>query len=184
MTELATIHHWPQVERPILVMAMEGWVDAGLAATTATANLLGAMPNQLIATFDEDELIDYRARRPTLRIVNGIDTELHWANIRLLAATNRTGRTVLVLTGPEPDMRWHQFVSEVVQLASRLEAELVVGLVPSRPPCRTPDRSAWSVLRPRPTWPAGSGTCPPPLTYRQGCKVRWSSLSARPTYRR
>ncbi len=128
MTELATIHHWPQVERPVLVVAMEGWVDAGLAATTATANLLGAMPNQLIATFDEDELIDYRARRPTLRIVNGVDTELHWATIRLVAATNRTGRTVLVLTGPEPDMRWHQFVSEVVQLTSRLEAELVVGL--------------------------------------------------------
>ena len=38
------------------------------------------------------------------------------------------GRTVLILTGPEPDMRWHQFIAEVVQLASRLEAKLVVGL--------------------------------------------------------
>ena len=86
------------------------------------------MPNQLVATFDADELIDFRARRPTLRIVNGVDTELRWASIRLLAATNRTGRTVLILTGPEPDMRWHQFVSEVVQLTSRLEAEMVIGL--------------------------------------------------------
>ena len=33
-----------------------------------------------------------------------------------------------MLTGPEPDMRWHQFIAEVVQLASRLEVELVVGL--------------------------------------------------------
>ncbi len=128
MTELATIHHWPEVERPVLVMAMEGWVDAGLAAASATANLIGGMPNELVATFDADELIDFRARRPTLRIVNGVDTELRWASIRLIAATNRRGRTVLILTGPEPDMRWHQFVSEVVQLTSRLEAEMVIGL--------------------------------------------------------
>jgi predicted ATP-grasp superfamily ATP-dependent carboligase len=128
VTELSTIHNWPQLERPVLVMAMEGWVDAGLAAATATANLLGAMPNELVATFDDDELIDFRARRPTLRIVNGVDTELHWGTIRLVAATNRTGRTVLILTGPEPDMRWHQFISEVVQLAARLETEQVIGL--------------------------------------------------------
>ncbi len=128
MTELATIHHWPELERPVLVVAMEGWVDAGFAAATATANLLGAMPNELVATFDPDELIDFRARRPTLRIVNGVDTELRWSAIRLLAATNHTGRTVLILTGPEPDMRWHSFIAEVVQLASRLEATLVVGL--------------------------------------------------------
>jgi predicted ATP-grasp superfamily ATP-dependent carboligase len=128
VTELATIHHWPQLDRPVLVVAMEGWVDAGFAAATATANLLGAMPNEVVATFDPDELIDFRARRPTLRIVNGVDTELRWSAIRLLAATNHNGRTVLILTGPEPDMRWHSFIAEVVQLTSRLEATMVVGL--------------------------------------------------------
>jgi proteasome assembly chaperone (PAC2) family protein len=128
MTELTTVHSWPTLERPVLVVAMEGWVDAGLAAGTAAASLLAAMPNELLATFDDDELIDYRARRPALRIVNGVDTELRWSTIRLLTATNRTGRSILILTGPEPDMRWHQFVSEVIQLASRLEVERVVGL--------------------------------------------------------
>jgi predicted ATP-grasp superfamily ATP-dependent carboligase len=128
MTELASIHNWPTLERPLLVMAMEGWVDAGLAAGRAASALLGAMPSELVATFDADELIDFRARRPTLRIVNGVDTELRWATIRLIAATNRTGRSVLLLTGPEPDMRWHQFIAEVVGLATRLEVEVVVGL--------------------------------------------------------
>jgi proteasome assembly chaperone (PAC2) family protein len=128
MTELVNVHDWPALERPVLVIAMEGWIDAGLAAATATIHLLGAMPNQLVATFDADELIDYRARRPTLKIVNGVDTELRWSAIRVHAATNRTGRSVLSLTGPEPDMRWHRFTAEVVSLASRLEVELVLGL--------------------------------------------------------
>ena len=125
---LATIHTWPAVERPVMVVCLDGWIDAGSAATTALNHLLNGMPHELVATFDSDELIDYRARRPTLRIVNGVDEELRWPELRLHAATNRTGRTVLILSGPEPDMRWHRFSAEMVSLARRLEVEMVIGL--------------------------------------------------------
>ncbi|HEX4865524.1 MAG TPA: PAC2 family protein, partial [Acidimicrobiales bacterium] len=128
MSELAQVRAWPALERPVLVVAMEGWIDAGIGASAAVSHLLASMPNELIATFDADELVDYRARRPTLRIVNGVDTDLRWPEIRLLAATNRTGRTVLILTGPEPDMKWHRFIQEVISLASRLEVQMVLGL--------------------------------------------------------
>jgi predicted ATP-grasp superfamily ATP-dependent carboligase len=128
VTELAQMRSWPALERPVLVVAMEGWIDAGVGAAAAVAHLVASMPHEVIATFDPDELVDYRARRPTLRIVNGVDTELRWPEIRLLAATNRTGRSVLILTGPEPDMKWHRFVQETVALAARLEVEMVLGL--------------------------------------------------------
>lgn len=128
MPELATVHKWPAVERPVLVVCMEGWIDAGMAAGNALGHLMGSMPTDLVATFDSDELIDFRARRPTLRIVNGVDKELRWAEIRMHAATNRTGRTVMILAGPEPDMKWHRFIAEVVALATRIGVEMVVGL--------------------------------------------------------
>jgi predicted ATP-grasp superfamily ATP-dependent carboligase len=127
-SSLATVHQWPALERPVMVVCLEGWIDAGTAASAALSHLLAAMPNDLVATFDSDALIDYRARRPTLRIVNGVDKELRWPEVRLHAATNRTGRTVVILSGPEPDMRWHQFSRDVVALARRLEIERVVGL--------------------------------------------------------
>lgn len=127
-SELAHLHKWPALERPILVMCLEGWIDAGLAAVNAVSHLLTAMPHELVATFDPDELIDFRARRPMLRIVNGVDTELRWADITLRSATSRTGRTALILSGPEPDMRWHRFSEEVVTLASRMGVEMVIGL--------------------------------------------------------
>jgi predicted ATP-grasp superfamily ATP-dependent carboligase len=125
---LVHVRSWPNLEHPILVICMEGWIDAGLAAASAVSHLLASMPSDVIATFDADELIDFRARRPTLRIVNGVDEELRWPEITLHAATNRTGRTVLVLSGPEPDMRWHRFGAEVVALAGRLGVEQVYGL--------------------------------------------------------
>jgi predicted ATP-grasp superfamily ATP-dependent carboligase len=57
-----------------------------------------------------------------------VDQDLRWSEIHLHAATNRTGRTVIVLSGPEPDMKWHRFIAEVVGLASRLGVEMVVSL--------------------------------------------------------
>ncbi|MCL2395506.1 MAG: PAC2 family protein [Acidimicrobiaceae bacterium] len=129
MSDLVKIHRWPTLDRPVLVMALDGWVDAGLAAGSAAATLRTSLPHHLLATFDSDRLIDHRARRPTLRIKNGVPTELRWPEIRLdVAVVSPAGRSILMLTGPEPDMRWHEWSHEVVQLVSRLGVELVVGL--------------------------------------------------------
>jgi predicted ATP-grasp superfamily ATP-dependent carboligase len=128
VTDLVTVRSWPTLERPVLVVGLEGWIDAGQAASVAMSTLRGSMPCEVLATFDDDQLIDYRARRPVLRIVDGVDTALSWPELRLEAATNRTGRSLLLLSGPEPDMRWHAFVAEVVALAARLGVSMVVGL--------------------------------------------------------
>jgi predicted ATP-grasp superfamily ATP-dependent carboligase len=128
MSPLARLHSWPELDRPVLVVGLEGWIDAGQAAATAMSALRKGMPHELLATFDSDELIDHRARRPVLRIVNGVETDLRWPELRLEVATNSTGRSVLLLSGPEPDMRWHQFTDEVMALAARLGVEMVVGL--------------------------------------------------------
>jgi hypothetical protein len=129
MTELAQITRWPeQLQHPVLVMAMEGWIDAGLGGGAAMAALLSGMNSELLATFDDDALIDHRARRPVMRIRNGVNTGLTWPEIGLRWGTDASGRSVITLSGPEPDLRWRQFTTEVVALAGRLGVELVVGL--------------------------------------------------------
>jgi len=139
---LVTIHSWPTLERPVLVVCLDGWIDAGFAANHALGQLMASMPNQLVASFDSDELIDFRARRPVMQIVNGVDTLLRWSQIQLHAATNPTGRSVLVLAGPEPDMRWHRFVADTVSLASRfgVEAVYALGAFPAPVPHTRPIR--------------------------------------------
>jgi len=125
---LASVHNWPKLDRPVLVLGLEGWVDAGGAANQAVSTLAEAFPRELVATFDSDALIDHRSRRPVLRISHGIYGQVAWPELRLYSQTQTGGRSLLILSGPEPDLRWHQWSAEVVALGQRLGAEMVIGL--------------------------------------------------------
>jgi proteasome assembly chaperone (PAC2) family protein len=126
---LAKVHRWPdQLERPVLVLGMEGWIDAGLGAGAAASALVAALSTETLATFDSDLLLDQRARRPIMRVVNGVNTGLTWPEVELRWGTDASGRGVLVLVGSEPDMRWRQFTDEVVDVGRQLGVQLVVGL--------------------------------------------------------
>jgi predicted ATP-grasp superfamily ATP-dependent carboligase len=124
----ASIRSWPQLEHPVLVLGLEGWVDAGYAGATAVNALLESVPHEVLATFDSDALLDQRSRRPVLRISHGTHGGLTWPELRLFSATETEGRSLLVLAGPEPDLRWHEWTDEVVALGLRLGVEMVVGL--------------------------------------------------------
>jgi len=53
----------PDLNEPVLVIGLEGWIDAGLGASTAVATLLETTPTEVLATFDTEYFIDQRARR-------------------------------------------------------------------------------------------------------------------------
>ncbi|HEX3622695.1 MAG TPA: PAC2 family protein [Acidimicrobiales bacterium] len=118
----------PELDRPVLVMAPEGWIDAGLGGAGAVGALLAAIETEVVATFDTDRLLDHRARRPASHIVDGVYTDLVWPRIDLLAGHDADGRAVLVLAGPEPDHEWGLFAEAVAGLAELFGVHLVVGL--------------------------------------------------------
>ncbi len=116
------------LDQPVLVVVLEGWVDAGLGADGAITTLLSAAPTELVATFDGESLIDQRARRPVVHISQGVNEGLTWPVIQVRAGTDRVGADVCYLVGPEPDFRWPTFVSSVVGLAAELGVRMVVGM--------------------------------------------------------
>lgn len=122
---------------PLLVVALDGWVDAGSAATTAAARL--AAGADVVATFDTDRLYDYRARRPTLEIADGRPDRLTWPELALRRA-RVGGRDLLVLVGPEPDYRWRELEAAVVDLAGRLDVAgwISLGAIPAAVPHTRP----------------------------------------------
>jgi hypothetical protein len=127
----------PDLIAPTFLVAFDGWVDAGAAATTA-AGLL-AEGGEVVATFDADLLFDYRARRPTLEIVGGRPASLDWPELSVRRA--RVGhRDLLVLSGPEPDLRWHELSEAAVELAERLGVAewICIGAIPAAVPHTRP----------------------------------------------
>ena len=122
---------------PTFVVAFDGWVDAGSAATTALERLSDEAP--VIATIDADRLFDYRARRPPLEIIDGRLTEITWPELVVRRA--RVGdHDLLVLVGPEPDYRWRAFVADTVELTARLGVHewISMGAIPAAVPHTRP----------------------------------------------
>lgn len=121
---------------PVLVSAFEGWVDAATVGTSAATHLAGT--GEVVARFDTDALVDYRARRPPIDIVDGSMKSIEWPEIAVRRA--HLQRDLLVLTGPEPDYRWRGFAAAVVDLALRLGVVEAVslGAIPAAVPHTLP----------------------------------------------
>lgn len=129
---MSELLHWiaapPTLRRPVLITALDGFVDAGSAASTASAFLRHRWRAEPIARFDGDALIDYRARRPTVVVDSGVVRRVDWPTLELLAATLDGPRDAVLMVGPEPDTRWRAFGQAVVGACDRLAVDQVVQL--------------------------------------------------------
>src|SRR3979409_1246002 len=97
MSPLFELVERPDLESPVVVLALDGWVAAGLRAGHARATLLGVLDTVTVAVFDSDELLDHRARRPTMHLVDGVVTGLTWPTVELQAASDTDGNDLLLL---------------------------------------------------------------------------------------
>jgi predicted ATP-grasp superfamily ATP-dependent carboligase len=118
-----------RVGRPmVLVHALQGFVDAGSAATIVGQHLLDTLEHQVVATFEVDELIDYRSRRPTMVYDHDHYASFQAPRLQLHAVQDAKNEWFLLLTGPEPDVQWERFVAAVRQLVEHFAVTTTVGL--------------------------------------------------------
>lgn len=115
-------------EGPTLVVAMHGYADAGLSVESSADHLKAALESRPLATFNSDELIDYRSRRPavTIDIDQPVEIESLDLDIRVLKDTE--GKPFLLLSGPEPDLRWESFTKAVAELVTRFDVKNTICL--------------------------------------------------------
>jgi PAC2 family len=118
----------PQLDAPVLLVALDGFVDAGSATRLGVEAMRSGADGRPVVRFDVDQLVDYRSRRPPLTF----DTD-HWASYAPpeldVVALSDTGDTdYLLLAGPEPDTQWERFAAAVEQLVRRLGIRLVINL--------------------------------------------------------
>jgi len=121
------IDRWPDLRDPVLVVALSGWVDAGLAGAGAAAVLSDQLESAAgFGRVDLTDLVDLQQTRPSVHLVDGATREIKWPAVDLVAG--KAGRDVVLCHGPEPSLRWRAFGEELMQMSQRLGVSMMVGL--------------------------------------------------------
>lgn len=129
MSDAYVLHQeLPQLDRPVLVVMLTGWIDASAAAAAAMAVVQEECNAEPLATFDGDAFIDYRARRPSMELREGVSTKLTFPDIELRVGRDPGGNDVLMLSGPEPDSQWRRFATAIGDLAEQLSVRRMIAL--------------------------------------------------------
>ncbi len=148
--ELYTLLATPVLDAPVLLIHLTGWIDASGCAADARDLILDQIDATPVASFETEWLIDHRARRPLMHIIEGVNTALDWPEISLVRGTDSTGNDFLLLHGAEPDHNWRAFCDAVVQLAHRFGVRRVIGLgaYPASSPHTRPSRLSTTASTP------------------------------------
>src|SRR6478736_3362828 len=95
----------------VLVHDLAGDFDAAHAGALAGAHLLATLQHEVIARFDADSLVDYRAHRPRMTFSGDRYESFSAPQILLYALEDDAGKPFLLLHGAEPDYAWERFVT-------------------------------------------------------------------------
>ncbi|HEU5043557.1 MAG TPA: PAC2 family protein [Nocardioidaceae bacterium] len=113
---------------PVLLHALEGFLDAGNASALAVAHVMEGSSGRVVASFDVDAFYDYRARRPPLTFAEDHYEEYDAPRLVVRLEHDAQGTPYLLLHGPEPDTYWEAFAVAVREVVERFGVRLAVAL--------------------------------------------------------
>jgi predicted ATP-grasp superfamily ATP-dependent carboligase len=117
----------PELSGAVLLHHFDGFMDAGSAGSTLVSHLLETHEHRVLARFDVDELLDYRARRPTMTYADDRWETYDAPELVVHLLHDTAGTPFLLMTGPEPDRRWEAVVAAVRALVERWGVRLTVS---------------------------------------------------------
>jgi proteasome assembly chaperone (PAC2) family protein len=121
------VYERPTLERPVLIVAFQGWNDGGQAATLAAGYLARLWGARKFADIDPELFVDFQATRPRVTLTDGSTRKIEWPeNVFYRARIPGTNRDAVILVGVEPNYRWRTFTDLVADLVRDLGIEMVV----------------------------------------------------------
>jgi PAC2 family len=111
----------------VMLVALGGFMDAGHTQRLLTDHLLASTESTVVVSFDVDQLIDYRSRRPPMVFDANRWTGYADPALALHRLVDQDGTPYFLLTGPEPDFQWERVTEAVRQLVAALGVDLVVS---------------------------------------------------------
>lgn len=111
-----------------MIVACEGWNDAGEAATDALEHLAQLWQAEPVAALDPEEYYDFQVNRPRVVLDKG-RRRIQWRTTRILVADPpQLARSVIIVNGIEPSFRWRAFTMELMEFAEQAGVSTFVTL--------------------------------------------------------
>lgn len=118
----------PKLARPLLLVAFEGWFDAGTCATGAVEWIRSHTEAETFAHIDPEEFFDFQENRPAIEKTLTGERVLAWPSVHCHAVHAAPPHDLVLVAGVEPRMRWRAFCEAVVEVAVATECQMVVTL--------------------------------------------------------
>lgn len=126
-----------------MVVAFEGWTDAGDAASGAVKRLIEACELEAFDEIEPDEFVDFAMHRPVVRTLEDGTRALQWPASIAYAPTRPSSRTslaadagldvssgnegeIFALVGAEPSRNWAAYAAEFLEIARGCEVDAIV----------------------------------------------------------
>ena len=110
----------------VLVVAFDGWNDAGEAASAAIAHIRESSAYREVFAVDPELYFDYQYTRPQVRLDADGSRRLVWPDATLWRplpdgedGDHAEGARLWLLSGYEPARAWQGFVAELIDAALR-----------------------------------------------------------------
>jgi predicted ATP-grasp superfamily ATP-dependent carboligase len=111
-------------QRKLLVVAFEGWNDAGEAATGAVRALEEQLTLVPVLYVDPEDYFDYQFNRPMIALDEAGIRRIEWPSVTMHGPVD--DGNILLLLGTEPSRGWKTFVSEIIHA---VDVNGVTGMV-------------------------------------------------------
>ncbi|MDH4169778.1 MAG: PAC2 family protein [Acidimicrobiia bacterium] len=119
----------PDLRRPVLICAFEGWNDAGEAASSAASFLVRRWNGEPLASIEAEDFYDFTTARPLVTLDEERERHITWPENTFTALTvPDSADDVIVLSGTEPQLRWRTFCEQILEVARRTDARMVITL--------------------------------------------------------
>jgi proteasome assembly chaperone (PAC2) family protein len=149
-----TFHSTPTLRSPAVICAFSGWPDAGAAASGAIEYLIMKWAPRRFAELDPTAVYVQTVNRPVSKVARIGERRLRWPSLTFYALpVPNAPRDLILVLGPEPDLRWRTCARVMLDFAERLGADAVVTLgaflapVPHAGPVILSGRSSQPELR-------------------------------------
>lgn len=114
-----------------LIVAFEGWNDAGEAASGAVRRVRDHLGVEVAAELDPEDYFDYQFSRPMAAMRPDGSRHIVWPSVTMYAPAEMTGAHgsgIHLLLGTEPSRMWKTFAAEVLEFVQDAEIEFVIFL--------------------------------------------------------